>query len=224
MLGTIAIVPSAPILVPQLAGAAATELSDLRAAAMAAVEVLPERWIAVGAGPVAGLFGPEAVGTFAGFGADITVALSPNATQPARLPLAVLIAGWLRGAACPQARVHAHVWADPDTAVGQGERLRAEINGSPDPIGVLIVADGANTLTAAAPGGHRPGDIGVQRALDDALAGGDAAALTELPPQVGGRAGFSALAGLARPAPRATKELYRGAPYGVGYFVGLWQP
>jgi hypothetical protein len=32
------------------------------------------------------------------------------------------------------------------------------------------------------------------------------------------------LAGLAEPAPRWAKELYRGAPFGVGYFAGVWQP
>jgi hypothetical protein len=32
------------------------------------------------------------------------------------------------------------------------------------------------------------------------------------------------LAGLAGPAPTAARELFRGAPYGVGYFVGVWTP
>ncbi|MBV9352159.1 MAG: hypothetical protein JOZ23_11590, partial [Mycobacterium sp.] len=53
---------------------------------------------------------------------------------------------------------------------------------------------------------------------------GDAAALTGLPPQVVGRVAFQLLAGLSEPAPRSAKELYRGAPYGVGYFAGVWQP
>ncbi|MGC1808035.1 MAG: hypothetical protein WA752_29365, partial [Mycobacterium sp.] len=26
------------------------------------------------------------------------------------------------------------------------------------------------------------------------------------------------------PLPRSAKELYRAAPYGVGYFAGVWQP
>ena len=89
---------------------------------------------------------------------------------------------------------------------------------------MLIVADGANTLTPAAPGGYQPADVEVQRALDDALAGGDVAALTRLPAQVRGRVAFGVLAGLAEPAPRSAKELYRAAPYGVGYFAGVWQP
>ena len=36
------------------------------------------------------------------------------------------------------------------------------IDQSTDPIGVLVVADGANTLTPAAPGGYDPGDADVQ--------------------------------------------------------------
>ena len=50
------------------------------------------------------------------------------------------------------------------------------------------------------------------------------AALTRLPAQVRGRVAFGVLAGLAEPVPRSAKELYRAAPYGVGYFAGVWQP
>ena len=89
---------------------------------------------------------------------------------------------------------------------------------------MLVVADGANTLTPAAPGGHRPDDAAAQLALDDALANGDTAALAQLPPQILGRVAFQVLAGLTEPGPRSAKELYRGAPYGVGYFAGFWQP
>ena len=89
---------------------------------------------------------------------------------------------------------------------------------------MLVVADGAHTLTPPAPGGYDPDSIPVQAALDDALAGGDAAALARLPDAVVGRVAYQVLAGLAGPAPRSAKELYRGAPYGVGYFAGVWLP
>jgi hypothetical protein len=62
----------------------------------------------------------------------------------------------------------------------------------------------------------------VQNDLDDALAGGDPTALAQLPAAVVGRAAFGVLAGLVEPAPRTATELYRGAPYGVGYFAGVW--
>lgn len=227
MLGAIAIMPSAPVLVPQLAGAAAVELTDLRAAVSAAVGFLPSHWVAVGAGLTDAVFGPENAGTFAGFGVDLAVGLSSRAERGADLPLCALMAGWVRAQVRPDAYVQVLVCCDPESAFARGERLRAEIDRSPQPTGVLVLADGANTLTGVAPGGYQPGDIDVQAALDDALAHGDTAALTGLPTQVVGRSAFAALAGLAgpaRPALGTAEELYRGAPYGVGYFVGVWQP
>jgi hypothetical protein len=233
VLSAIAIVPSAPVLVPELAGAAADELAELRAAMVAAVAALPPRWVVVGVGSndaADGVVGPKSVGTFAGFGADLVVRLSPQASendQPVELPLCALIAGWIRAQAQPDARAQVRVYAEnhhAQTALALGRRLRSEIDQAAEPTGVLIVADGANTLTPAAPGGYHPADADVQLALDDALACGDLAALTRLPGQVSGRVAFGVLAGLAEPAPRSAKELYRAAPYGVGYFAGVWQP
>ncbi|UVO11458.1 hypothetical protein NM962_15985 [Mycobacterium sp. SVM_VP21] len=222
MLGPIAIMPSAPVLVPELAGTAA-EAAELRAAALTAARALPTRWVVLGAGPDA-VYGAESNGTFAGFGADVAVRLAPAAPNPVDLPLPALIAGWVRGQVFPDAEAVVHCCADPETAPDTGRRLRAEIDHAAELTGVLLVADGANTLTPSAPGGHHPGDVECQRALDDALAGGDVAALTGLPPQIVGRAGFAALAGLLGTAPRGVTQLYRDAPYGVGYFVGVWQP
>jgi hypothetical protein len=228
VLSTIAIIPSAPVLVPELAGAAADEVAELRAAMIAAVAVLPPRWIVVGVGAADAVVGPESVGTFAGFGADLVVQLSPEATgPPVELPLCALIAGWMREQAQPDACAEVHVFAanhDADAVLARGRQLRNEVEQSTEPTGVLVITDGANTLTPAAPGGYHPADIDIQRALDDALGCGDLAALTRLPEQVVGRVAFGVLAGLAEPAPRSAKELHRAAPYGVGYFAGVWQP
>lgn len=231
MLSAIAIIPSAPVLVPELAGAAAAETTDLCAAVLAAAALLPPRWIVVGTGradEALGPHGPNSVGTFAGFGADVRVRLSPQAGAelPVEMPLCALLAAWVRGQVRPDASARVHVYRgdhDADTALAHGRQLRAEIDRAPDPIGVLVVADGANTLTPSAPGGYDPGNADAQLALDDALANGDAAALSRLPPQILGRVAFQVLAGLAEPGPRSAKELYRGAPYGVGYFAGAWQ-
>ena len=229
-MSTIAIIPSAPVLVPELAGAAADELAELRAAMVAAVAALPPRWVVVGVGSndtADVVVGPESVGTFAGFGADLVVRLSPEASgRPVELPLSALITGWMRDQAQPDARAEVRVYAanhDAETALALGRQLRNEIDRLAEPAGVVVVADGANTLTPAAPGGHHPNDVAVQHALDDALSCGDVAALTRLPRQVVGRVAFQVLAGLAEPVPRSAKELYRAAPYGVGYFAGVWQ-
>jgi hypothetical protein len=228
VLSTIAIIPSAPVLVPELAGAAADEVAELRAAMVAAVAALPPRWVVVGVGAADAVVGPESVGTFAGFGADLVVRLSPEASgPPVELPLCALIAGWMRDQAQPDARAEVRVFAarhDLDAALARGRQLRNEVEQSTEPTGVLVIADGANTLSPAAPGGYHPADVDVQRVLDDALGCGDVAALTRLPEHVVGRVAFSVLAGLAEPAPRSAKELYRAAPYGVGYFAGVWQP
>jgi hypothetical protein len=228
VLSAIALTPSAPVLVPELAGSAAAEVAEFRAAALTAAAELPDRWIAIGVGRQDQVIGPEATGTFAGYGVDVPVALSsdaPAAVSP--LPLCALFAGWLRGRANPAARVEVRVYrADHsvETAVACGRSLRAEIDGAGAPIGVLVVADGANTLTPPAPGGFDPDAEPVQTALDDALAGGDVAALTRLPDGIVGRVGYQVLAGLVGSGPREAKELVRGAPYGVGYFVGVWVP
>ena len=227
-MSTIAIIPSAPVLVPELAGAAAEEVAELRAAMVAGVAALPPRWVVIGVGTEDVVIGPESVGTFAGFGVALVVRLSPQATgQPGELPLCALIAGWMRDQAQPDAHAEVRVYAghhDAATVLALGRQLRDEIDQSAEPTGVLVVADGANTLTPAAPGGHHPADEDVQLALDDALACGDVAVLTRLPGQVVGRVAFGVLAGLVEPAPRSAKELYRAAPYGVGYFAGVWQP
>ncbi|MHC9293517.1 hypothetical protein ACRCUN_13675 [Mycobacterium sp. LTG2003] len=228
MLSAIAIVPAAPLIVPELMGGAAEEMAGLREAVLAAAGALPARWLAVGAGPTDAVFGPGRAGTFAGYGVDVPVALSPDSdTAPTELPLCALIAGWVRGQADARAVAEVRVFADTcpaDTAVAHGTRLRAEIDESGDAVGVLVVADGANTLAPAAPGGYVPESVPVQQALDAALAGGEVAALTRLDDGIVGRVAYQVLAGLAEPAPRAARELFRGAPYGVGYFVGVWTP
>jgi hypothetical protein len=208
VLTAIALTPSAPVLVPELAGAAAAEVAGFRSAAIAAAAALPDHWIAIGVGPSDALFEPDCGGTFAGYGADVAVAFSPDPVAEVRpMPLSGLFAGWLRGQAAPQARVRVLVFA-ADT----------------DPqIGVLVVADGADTLDQSAPGGYDPGAQTVQDVLDEALAAGDVDPLTRLSVGIVGRVAYQVLAGLAPPRVRAS-EFIRGAPYGVGYFVGTWVP
>jgi hypothetical protein len=221
VLTAVAIIPSAPVLVPELAGAAAAEVADLREAVLQAAAALPQRWIAVGVGATASRTGPDAAGTFAGFGVDVPVALSPGTHPVAHLPLCALITGWVRGQVQPAAAAQVRCYVNGDVAVDAGRSLRAELDADSDPVGVLIVADGCHTLTPSAPGGYEPADVAVQNDLDDALAGGNPTALAQLPAAVVGRAAFGVLAGL-EPAPRTATELYRGAPYGVGYFAGVW--
>lgn len=227
MLAAIALTPSAPVLVPQLAGAAAAEVDGFRAAAIQAAAELPDRWVAIGVGvsdqEIAGTSG-----TFAGYGTDVPVSLGPGQDGPlTQLPLCALFAGWLRGQANAAARVSVRVQAadlDAEAALARGVALRELLDADPEPVGVLVLADGLNTLGPSAPGGEDPDAPPVQSALDDALARGDVAALPHLSEGAVGRVAYQVLAGLAGAGPSTARELIRGAPYGVGYFVGLWRP
>jgi hypothetical protein len=226
VLTAIAIMPSAPVLVPELAGSAASEVADLRHAVFTAAAALPDRWIAVGVGRADAVIGPNRTGSFGGYGVDIRVGLSPRFGEVTALPLCALIAAWVRGRVRPAARAEVRMFAgdhDSDAALSRGRELRAAADEAADPVGVLVVADGAHRLTQAAPGGYDPAAAHAQQALDDALADGDAAALTRLSAAITGRVAWQVLAGLVEPAPRSAKELYRGAPFGVGYFAGIWQ-
>lgn len=226
MLSAVALIPSAPVLLPELANAAAAEIVDLHDAVLSAAAELPPRWIAIGVTEFDSVIGPATAGTFAGYGVDVGVQLSPDSGSMAALPLCALIAGWVRGQVAPSARVEVRGYGrsrDAQTAVADGRTLRAEIDATADPIGVLVVADGLTTLTQPAPGGFDPDSPPVQAALDDALAAGDTAALQQLSDAVVGRVAYQVLAGLVGAGPTQPRELYRGAPYGVGYFVGVWQ-
>ncbi len=244
-----ALVPSPPMLVPALCGHAAApdtasgeEPAVLRAAVLAAGAELATAaadWTVIGADTRAADYGPETVGTFAGFGADLRVTLSegvsPAAAADARLPLAVLVAGWLREQVAPAARVRAHVLAhdtEPERAVAAGRALRERLDAAPGPRAVLVVADGAATLTLAAPGYLDERAVAFQADLDTALRAGDRSALSALDPDLctdlwaPARPAHQALAGLfaADPADPAVRTLYQDAPYGVGYDVSVWRP
>ncbi|MCB0949080.1 MAG: hypothetical protein KDB44_07340, partial [Mycobacterium sp.] len=154
MLSAIAIVPSAPVMVPELAAMAVTETEQLRAAAISAVTALPPRWIGIGVAATDRVAGPDAIGTFAGYGADVRVGLSDGAVAaalpPVQLPLCVLIAAWLRGLAPAGASAQVRAYCDDHelgAALGFGRQLRTELEHTEDPVGVLVVADGANTLS-----------------------------------------------------------------------------
>lgn len=248
MILTAAVVPHPPLIVAELAGAAAQETVALRGACCdvaARLAAAGEHWVAVGAAPTASVHGPDTCGTFAGFGVDVRVALAgphgpdvprggggaaPCAREPdPDLPLPVLVAGWLRAQAGPAAdrvRIDAHVLAadtDPDDARRVGE----ELAGADGPAALLVLGDGAATHTARAPGAFDERAAGYDRAVADALAGGDADALAALDPElsdellVAGRVPWQVLAG-AVPHPSAARLAHSSAPYGVAYHVAVW--
>ncbi|MCP2299892.1 hypothetical protein APR11_006351 [Nocardia amikacinitolerans] len=251
MFSIAALVPSPPILVPELGGAAAmgsgADPDDppavLRTAALdaaGALAAVTKRWTVLGVGSADDVLGPETAGTFRGFGVDLRVALADSATAPGfaadpRLPLPTLIAGWLRGRVAPAARATARLIA-ADTSAARclelGAALRAELDADDEPRGVLVVADGAATLTVKSPGYLDERAVPLQAELDRALSAGDRAALRALDPAlcaelaVSGRAAYQVLGGLfaADPSDPSVETHYRDAPFGVGYHVSVWRP
>lgn len=237
------------MLVPELCGRVPVSGSDpddptvvLRTAALdaaAALAATAGRWFVVGVGSHDRIYGSATRGTFRGFGADVVVGLGPTVEEPgpadAQLPLPVLIAGWLREQVAPGISVQARlVAADaaPAECAAVGAALRAELDSEQDSCAVLVVADGAATLTVNAPGYLDERAPAVQHHLDAALRTGSRAGLAALEPQlcaallVDGRAAYQVLGGLfaADSTDPRVRTLYRGAPYGVGYDVSLWQP
>ncbi len=194
-------------------------------------------WTVVGVGAGDRTFGPETVGTFRGFGVDVRVGLSRAAvagTRPAdaELPLAVLIGGWLRGQVAPDAVAEARIVpadAPAEHCQETGAKLRAELDGDDEARGVLVVADGAATLSVKAPGYLDERARPVQDRLDHALSAGDRAALRALDPGLcselglAGRPAYQVLAGLFGADP-LVETRYCDAPFGVGYHVSLWRP
>ncbi|WP_067546369.1 hypothetical protein [Nocardia crassostreae] len=251
------LVPSPPVLVPELGGGTGdAEVTRLRAAALRAAAALAgraTRWIVVGAGETERVIGVNAVGTFRGYGADVRVGLSgtfqfggdsnnsvtavAEADAPAdpALPLPVLIAGWLREQVAPAAVAEARLLdgaTAPADCLAFGARLRSELDAETEPSGVLVVGDGAATLSLKAPRYFDERAEGVQAEIDRALSAGDRQALAALDPRlcaeldVAGRPAHQVLAGLfqADAADPQVETLYAAAPFGVGYHVSVWRP
>ncbi|MFW0873625.1 hypothetical protein [Rhodococcoides corynebacterioides] len=236
MLSAVAFVPSPPLLVPELMGAASDEMTELRDAALGAVRDLAERsdvLLAVGVDTHAGLLS-SVVGTYVGWGADVVVRTAPDASgsPDPKLPLAATTVGWLRERTAPASAIDVVLVAvDADAAAcASAARDIGARAGGPERVGLLVVADGATTLTAAAPGAFDDRAEGVQQRIDDALAAVDTATLRSLDPAlcaelgVAGRAAWQVTAAVVDAAGRSFtgRTWYRAAPYGVGYTVGSW--
>ncbi len=231
-----ALVPSPPLLIPELTGAGAEETVPLRSAALQAAGLLGEgarRWMALGADHHTGSISSRSRGTFGGFGVDVAVSLSPASdVANSALPLPVLIAGWLRQNAAPHATAEMTLVGADTSALScaeLGRRIRWAMDDDTEDWGLLVVGDGATTLTEKAPGSFDDRAEAVQNRIDDALAAADVDSLAELDRDlcaalgVGGWPAWQTLVGVVGDDRFDARTLYRGAPFGVGYFVGTWE-
>jgi hypothetical protein len=221
---SVAFCPCPPLLLPEVAGAAAEDVAALRIACGAAVEAVllagPDVVVVVGPGVPAGVrYGAGDGGDLRGFGVDVEVGFcGPVAPGGARVPLAHTI-----GARLLDASGHT------GTRIGVGPDDLAEVLGSqPGRVGVLAMGDGTAKRTLKAPGHLDPAAEPYDDAVAAALAAGDAAALAGLDAAEGERlmaAGVpvwravgAALAGREV----AGKLLLHEAPFGVAYLVASW--
>ncbi|HMS76828.1 hypothetical protein [Gordonia sp. (in: high G+C Gram-positive bacteria)] len=183
MLARVVFVPSAPLVVPQLAGPRATDTAAVRDAVRSAGSALAEfapDWVAIGAADIPGTR-LATRGSFAPYGVDVGVSLrahdradgdvhdegdgrrglatSPGETDAAglagRLPLSMLIAAWVREAAGADRVEPLTIDPDetPDRCLHVGRTLAAELAATDRPVGVLVVGDGSTQLSPSAPGG-----------------------------------------------------------------------
>ncbi|MHA6793725.1 hypothetical protein ACVGVM_09440 [Pseudonocardia bannensis] len=248
MFTAVAVLPQPPLLVPGLATGAAAETAALRDACRSAASRLAAAaptWIAVGADPGGRrTVGPEAVGTFLGFGVDLPVALDTTPGAPAappdpELPLPLLIAGWAAGQTGAALRIRGEL-VSPDTAPADcaelGAKLAAEAAAADGPVGLLVLGDGSAMHTEKAPGHFDERAGRFDAAVAAALAAADAAALATLDSDLAaqlwaeGRAPWQVLAGAASAAAATSATTWSGellhssTPYGVAYHVAVWTP
>ncbi|MFI7214680.1 hypothetical protein ACIBP4_26810 [Micromonospora maritima] len=234
-----AVCPHPPLIVPELAGAAAPELDELRAAADAAVA----RLLASGARTVVVVGGGDRTaelsypyrGSFAPWGVPLEVRLGRHPdgiVGTDGLPLSLLVGAWLLDRVRPQAPT---TWRMISVAADEPvERCAAgggRLGSRTRPWALLAMGDGSACHGVKAPGYDDPRAPAYDEGVASALARADADALLGLDPglsaelRVAGRAPWQVLAGAARAAGGDWRGdvSYRDAPYGVAYVVANWE-
>jgi hypothetical protein len=233
-----AVCPHPPVIVPEVAQGASADLETLRYACDTAVcQVVaagPDVLVVVGSGPQTISYRCGASGSLAPYGVDMVVPLAASelgspaeAPAAAALPLALTIGAWLlqrSGWAGPRAGVS----VAPDLPPEECAALGADIAGWSNRVGLLVMGDGSARRTGASPGGFDARAEPYDSRIAQALARGEAALLAGLGESmaaellVAGRASWQVLGGAAAGSHIRAALLYNDAPYGVGYFVAVW--
>jgi hypothetical protein len=208
-----AVLPHPPLLVPELAGAAAPELAPLRAAcheALSAVVAAADLTILIGDGPVWAVPATSAPGSFRPYGAAVDVALPtlvdldlpalPPPAQLTDLPLSLAVAAHLLGDLDPPpARLFAATVPrslGPLAAATIGHTLTTT-----DRFGLVVMADLSACRTERAPGAFHLDAADFDAQVADAFRTGTPQRLLALDPTrsadllVTGRAPLQVLAG-----------------------------
>ncbi|MEU3374265.1 class III extradiol dioxygenase subunit B-like domain-containing protein [Streptomyces sp. NPDC006711] len=232
MLVAAAVCPCPPLLVPEVAAGAAPELDAARDACADALGVLaasrPDLLAVVGPAEEDAVFRPGALGTFTGFGVDVSVRLGTGEPGARRLPVSLAVGAWLLERAgwrdAPLQGLAVDERMEPERCADAGRELAARAGR----VALLVLGDGSACRTLKAPGYLDERAQPFDRAVAAALGAADLAALKSLDDglahelKAAGRAPWQVLAGAADGAGLGGRLLYEDAPYGVGYFVSVW--
>ena len=221
MIVAAALVPSAPLLVPELGGQH-PPLPELRSAAARAVAALldgrPELVAVVGPAPATAVWPAD---TPADFGPFLGRA-GTGRTLPLSLALGARLlrdAGYAGGTAFQAVAAD----APPDACAALGRALA----GRAGRVALLVVGDGSARRTPKAPGWFDDRAEAFDAATERAVGSGDLAALLDVDPalatdlQAAGRPAWQVLAGAAGEGRVASDLHYADAPLGVGYLVAV---
>ncbi|MEV7571043.1 class III extradiol dioxygenase subunit B-like domain-containing protein [Streptomyces tanashiensis] len=238
MLVAAAVCPCPPLLVPEVATGAASELDAARTACADAVGLLaaarPDRLYVVGPadGGAHGVYPAGATGSFAGFGVDLSVRLGegdgPADDGRRPLPASLTVGAWLLARAGWAAAPVEGLGVDASTPADDCAATGRELAASAGRVALLVMGDGSACRTVKAPGYLDERAAGFDAEAARALGTADVAALLALDGGlasellVAGRAPWQVLAGAAEGAGLDGRLLFEDAPYGVGYFVAAW--
>jgi hypothetical protein len=214
-----ALVPSAPLLVPELGGQL-PPLPELRSAATRAVATMleerPDLVTVVGPAPATAACPPD---TPVDFGPFLGRATSGRPALPLSLALGARL---LRDAGHLGEIGFQAVAADapPEACAALGRSLDTAGR-----VALLVVGDGSARRTSKAPGWFDDRAEAFDAATERAVGSGELAALLDLDPtlattlQAAGRPTWQVLAGAAGDRPCESDLHYADAPLGVGYLV-----
>jgi hypothetical protein len=187
-----------------------------------------------------GITAAPLAGSLRSFGVDLTVGAfvrdQPAGPGPDDCS-GLLVAGWLLGhepvgpMSCAGWRIGALTTTDQCLEIGRALADRASR------VALLVMADGSARRTEKAPGYLDPRAVAFDDETASILAAADAKALAAVDSTTAsallmlGRAPLQALAGAAAagdrslpPRPWRGDLLAYAAPFGVGYFVAVWEP
>ncbi|WP_016701354.1 hypothetical protein [Actinoalloteichus spitiensis] len=248
MIVAAAVLPTPPLLVPELVGGAVRRTAELRATCVsiaAGLAGITPIWWAVAGDPAGPRTVPAAArGTFASYGVDVPVSLGRGpAATPAdpMLPLPALVAGWLRAAGGAEAVET--LLLPPDLGQEGSRAFGADLwHGRPTtpapsalaaadrPVGLVVLGDGSIRHGGDSPAPPHPAAAAFDDTVAAAFAAGDHEALLRVTPRAAdeqhatGRVGWQVLAGVVAESGRRWRvlESHADRALGVGYHMALW--